>query len=230
MSILLNAIFPKFCIICNELGTSLCERCKKNLKLISFDTCIVCDGISVGGSTHKSCSNSYTPDSYISFCSYNNISRQIVLKAKYGQKSYTLLETLIYLKENLAKMNSLNDIDIITPVPMTKSTQKARGTNHALYIAKKISEIKHLPIIDLLIKNSRKSQKQLTGETRRYNLRGKILIQKQFITHIQNKSILLVDDVLTTGATMIESSKVLKTYGAKKITCLTLTKDEFHNV
>lgn len=200
------------------------------LDIITFDTCIVCDGLSIKGKTHIACQNQFTPDSYISFFNYNKTARQIILKSKYGQKSYTLIDSLINLDANLLKINSLGNVDIIVPVPMTKSIKKIKDMNHAMYIAYKIGRILKTPTIDILSKDSRLSQKSLSGEYRKYHLKGKIKIKHELINKIKNKSILLVDDVLTTGATMIESTKVLKLNGTKSVKCLTLTKDEFNNV
>lgn len=225
-----DILFPKYCILCKSLGSNLCEKCKKNLQLTSFESCIVCDRLSVGGVTHLKCKNEFSPDRYISLCYYNQLAREIVLNAKYNQKSYRLFDDFINIHENLAKLNSISSIDIIIPIPMTKSFKKLSDINHAKYIAQKISETIKIPICDALIKTTKISQKKLSKERRHINISGKIKLNPDFLPQIKNKSILLVDDVLTTGATMLESSKILKLNGAKNLTCLTLTKDEYHNV
>ena len=230
MNIILDAIFPKYCILCKSLGSNLCEKCKKNLQLTSFESCIVCDRLSIDGITHLKCKNKYSPDRYISLCYYNQLARKIILNAKYNQKSYKLFDDFINIRENLIKLDSIKPIDIIIPIPMTKSFKKLSDINHAEYIARKISETIKVPICDALIKTTKISQKRLSKDQRHINISGKIKLNTGLIPQIKDKAILLVDDVLTTGATMLESTKILKANGAKNITCLTLTKDEFHNV
>ena len=230
MNIIQDILFPKYCILCKSIGSSLCEKCKKNLQLTSIESCIVCDRLSIDGTTHLKCKSKFSPDRYISLCYYNQLARKIILNAKYNQKSYKSLDDFININENLAKLNNINSIDIIIPIPMTKSFKKLSDINHAKYIAEKISQTIKIPICDALIKTTKISQKNLSKEYRHINISGKIKLNLGFLTLIKNKSILLVDDVLTTGATMLESTKILKANGAKNVTCLTLTKDEFHNV
>jgi len=230
MNIIQDVLFPKYCILCNTLGATLCEGCKKKLERTSLGSCIVCDRLSTDGKTHQKCKNHYSPDNCISLYYYNQTAKALILKSKYGQKSYKLLDNFIEARDITKKIGEINDIDVIIPIPMTRSIKKLADINHAEYIAEKISEIKKIPIFDALIKTSKTSQKKLTKEYRKLNIKGKIKLDVNFIPQIKDKSILLIDDVLTTGATMIESTKILKLNGAKNVTCLTLTKDEFHNV
>lgn len=230
MNALQKLIFPDYCINCKSMGLSLCEKCKSNLEMISFETCIMCDKLSIMGLTHSACKNLYAPDRCVSLYNYNKIARQIILKSKYWQKSYRLLSNLIHIQEIVSKIAEIDSVDIVMPTPMTVSFQKRMNINHSLYIANEVSKIKKIHTVDALIKDTKQSQKSLNKDYRKHHLKGKILIKKHLVSHIKNKTVLLVDDVLTTGATMIESSKILKMNGAKTIICLTLTKDQFDNV
>ena len=125
-------------------------------------------------------------------------------------------------------MQTFKYVDMIVPIPMTKTLTNRRLTNHAEFISKEIQKAISKPIHNILEKNARKSQKSFSGEYRRSYIKGKITLKKNI--SVNNKSILLVDDVLTTGATIREGARILKKAGAREVVCFTLTKDILRNV
>ena len=119
----------------------------------------------------------------------------------------------------LAKLN-LDDLeitaDVITFVPMTKSRQRARGYNQAESLAVAIAEKLDVPCEKLLRKTRNNLvQHTLTAEERRKNVIGVYDFSSKNL--IKDRTIILVDDIITTGATMSECAKVLYESGAKKV-------------
>lgn len=109
----------------------------------------------------------------------------------------------------------LKQADLIVPVPLFWWKQLWRGYNQALLLAREISEICNIRTADVLtrVKNT-KTQTRLDEHERRKNVRNAFTLKSGEVRH---KRILLVDDVLTTGATVDECARVLKEAGAENV-------------
>lgn len=109
--------------------------------------------------------------------------------------------------------------DFITCIPMSKSRKRKRIFNHGGVIAKRLSQdfgITFAPDLLKKIKNT-KPQVNLNAKERKTNLIGAFSINKKY--DIKNKSILICDDVITTGSTLEECAKALKDAGAERVIC-----------
>ncbi len=107
------------------------------------------------------------------------------------------------------------DIDLIIPVPLHRKRLQERSYNQALLLAREISRIKKIPLeIDLLQKQKETaSQQGLSAREREQNLQNAFVVAGG----VKAKTVLLVDDVMTTGATVAACSKELKGAGAAAI-------------
>lgn len=113
--------------------------------------------------------------------------------------------------------------DLITYVPMSKKALKKRGFNQSKFLASYISKYTHKMSKELLIKkNDTKDQIGLDGNSRWNNLKNCFEAQK--INNIKNKNIIIIDDVITTGATAFYCAEQLLNNGAAKVTILTVAK------
>lgn len=109
--------------------------------------------------------------------------------------------------------------DFIVPVPMYRENQRKRGFNQAELIAREIGRILDIEVrADIVFKNRKTlPQKELTKEQRKINLHGAFSIADK--KEIQNKRIIIVDDVCTTGSTLSEIASLLAECGAESIFC-----------
>jgi len=113
--------------------------------------------------------------------------------------------------------------DLVTFVPLHNSRLREREFNQSKLLASKISDIFGIPLFDTLDKvKATRSQFELSRSERLVNLGGAFRIRHA--GKIAGKSILLIDDVLTTGATLSECAGVLKAAGAIEVRCLTLAR------
>ena len=106
---------------------------------------------------------------------------------------------------------------------MTKKFYSSRLINHSKYISEFVSEKTSKQIANILNKSTIDYQKAYSRTERLDNIYGKITITGT--RNIKNKKILLVDDVTTTGATLIEATRALKKAEVKDVFCYTLAKD-----
>ncbi len=113
--------------------------------------------------------------------------------------------------------------DYLICVPMTKPRQRKRGYNQSEILIKYIAkafDMKATPELLLKIKNTH-TQVGLNYEQRKTNLNGAFAVNKKF--NIKDKTVLICDDVFTTGSTLDECAKTLKKAGAKRVICVTCT-------
>jgi ComF family protein len=117
-----------------------------------------------------------------------------------------------------------NPIDLIIPVPLHPKRLRWRGFNQSLLLARQVSRMYEVPVDPFLLYRSRETppQTQLTEEERRKNVRGAFAMDAA--KPLKGKSVLLVDDVYTSGATVNECSRVLVRGGAKTVHVLTLAR------
>jgi ComF family protein len=118
----------------------------------------------------------------------------------------------------------LSNIDIIIPVPLHAKRLRQRGFNQALLLANRMSETHRIPFSCDNLYRSRptRPQVELTGAERVKNVEGAFSLRKA--SDVADRSVVLVDDVFTTGATMNECALVLKKAGAARVTALTLAR------
>ncbi len=123
-----------------------------------------------------------------------------------------------YICESLEGSHCAENADMITFVPLLKRDQKRRGYNQAQLIAKELSRLLDLPVKPL-IRKVRRTEKQhdLSAEQRKQNLAG--AFEAEPCEDVRGKTIILCDDVVTTGSTLDETAKTLKSAGAKAVIC-----------
>jgi ComF family protein len=122
--------------------------------------------------------------------------------------------------------------DVLIPVPLHTRKLRARGFNQAELLADFLGENLapgiNLPVLKDALKRQRFTPSQMKIKNypaRRKNVQSAFTVLKP--AEIQRKNILLVDDVATTGATLLECARVLKVAGARKISAIVVARQEF---
>jgi ComF family protein len=149
---------------------------------------------------------------------YEDELRSIILRMKTDKSGFNarMLSALL-LRERNKFFDNL--IDVIIPVPIHRKRRWWRGVNSPDFIADEIGRGLNVPVITDAIKRTSATALQfnLSDRARSRNVKGAFDINPQKIKLLKNKRILIVDDILTTGATCNEISKLLKKAGAKSI-------------
>ncbi|MBP2630549.1 MAG: phosphoribosyltransferase [Firmicutes bacterium] len=149
--------------------------------------------------------------------------KQIIHAVKYYKKLY-YIASLVWLLNHKVSLESLQEIDIVVPVPLHKDRLEERGFNQTEKIFKPWAAQQGTEWQSILRrKKATLKQHNLTIAQRKQNIKDAFCITKQ--CDIQGKTILLVDDIFTTGATMNECAKVLKSAGANRVIGLALASD-----
>lgn len=224
----LDLIFPPTCAYCGKPGTKLCSKCQSKIEQDTLPICIICENPTINGVTHKFCikSNPFAPDAYIFSYPYNHISKQIINKAKSKNYAYRYVESILN-DETLNIIKTTIKASIIVPIPPSKSSNRLKDI--VFFMSELLSNHMNIPIINVLKNRSDQTQKELNKLDRAQNAIEKFHLSEKSKLLIKNESILLLDDVNTTGSTLIMASKLLKATGAKNISCYTLCKDLRYN-
>ena len=110
---------------------------------------------------------------------------------------------------------------LIIPIPLSSRRQAERGFNQSLIIAQELSSYFNIPVLDKLKKLERQAQSELSANKRTKNITDAFSWTGE---NLAGFKIILVDDVVTTGATLAEAAKVLKKAGAKKVIGLAVAR------
>lgn len=154
---------------------------------------------------------------------YDDASAPLVHSFKYGGRTVGK-QTFRALARQIALMADLDSPEIIVPVPLHVRRLKERGFNQAVVLAHILfPEDTRLIYPDLMTRDRwTEPQVGLSGQNRRHNLRNAFSVRLKDM--ILGRRILLIDDVLTTGTTLNECAKVLKSCGALQVEALTLAR------
>lgn len=213
LEVVLDFLFPTKCGFCGKIyKEGICPKCIYKLKQISK-----CKIIKI---------EKFYFDYLIYLFDYQSQIRSEIIDFKFNDKPYIARTFIKFLIKNENICGFLKKYDIIIPVPMYVNKKAIRGYNQsellAKYLANEMDHIKYNKNILTKILDTKK-QSTLNKKERKQNLIGAYKVQNAEM--IQNKRIILVDDIFTTGCTANECSKVLKQAGAKNICVLTIAKD-----
>lgn len=232
INFLLDYLFPPVCLNCSDRVInqgSFCSKCWLEIDFISKPYCKICGAIfNISHLENLICSRCVKAspdfDQARSIIKFNYKSKKLVHAFKYFDRFEIakLFAKLIWYR--YASEDIMSNIDYIIPVPMNRFKRIFRRYNQAQILAKEISHLLKKPMLnDLLIKLKwTKSQTFLSKKKRETNLIGSIEFNKEYYSKLQGKNILLVDDVMTTGATIQYCSKVLKKAGAVRVNVITI--------
>lgn len=157
---------------------------------------------------------------------YEGQIRKLLIDYKFNDKPYLYKTFASIILSNEKIINFINNYEIIIPVPIHKKRLNSRGYNQSELLVREISrKSKNIKFINnLLIKTKNNvAQSTLSKEDRVLNVKNIYKVQNNDL--IKGKSIILLDDIYTTGNTVNECSRILKENGAREIGIFTISKD-----
>lgn len=247
---LLDLIFPKRCVGCKAFGAYICTDCFSRIAFFEKPICLVCQRPAVSGLTHPVCTTRYTIDGTFISLVYSGVVKRLVYQFKFApfvSDLQQIIGDLFYegLIQQEQFYSTLTDATLFVPIPLHGSKLRKRGYNQALLLAQGLSRkcqirtpppgrqrIRHqlstarqgFPVWDCLrrVKNTH-TQVGLAQKDRRENIRGAFILKTSFEQAVKHlPQVFLIDDICTSGATLLESARILKKAGVGKVWGVTL--------
>ncbi len=222
---LLSAIVPKRCIGCSKFDTWLCDYCHTTLPILTEQHCPICKKVTTPlGQVCLNCATHTSLDSVFVISSFDSI----ILKDLIHHFKYKFIEEIseplgLLIAQGLTNSH-IPSPDLIIPIPLHKRRLRWRGFNQSELLAKSIELTIPIDTTSLTRKKYTTSQVKVKSRKKRIdNIKGAFCVTEP--EKIKGKSILLIDDVITTGSTIDECAKVLKNAGAKKVNALVLVRE-----
>ena len=227
---------PSPCINCGKilLGKRLCEKCYELINSYDFKECMHCRLLAIDGNTHKYCkskADNVSPDQCIYSFLYQDVVKQIILSAKSKKCEFSLLEILFKLQdfENDMQILANTKFDFIFPIPLNRNKKTARFKNHTEIISQKIAnKLNTKCVYDLVTYTDSRNQKHLNRNERLYSP-NRFNINYKKIKTVSNKKILIVDDVITSGKTVLDLTRLLREHNASYIGVYALARPIMYN-
>lgn len=211
------SLYPARCIFCGKViacDKLICAECIKEGLLIKGKICALC-GIEKDRCKCKARKHHY--ERKIACVYYKGSARRGMARLKFYRHTMLAAHYGRLLGENVKSKYSKITFDAIIPVPMNRIKRWFRGYNCTELLATEVQRVNDIPVInDVLHKRfGGKMQKRVPYERRAANVLDMYYVKRA--EKIAGKTILLIDDVCTSGATLNECAKMLKLYGAKKV-------------
>ena len=223
LSWLLDQVFPPRCIGCRRRGVVLCDACQVRLPYLPQGVCERCAAIRTARGVCHGCQRlSPAVSSVRAPLSYEGAARTAILTLKFRSGRYLVPLMGEMLRREVA-VRPLH-ADVIVPVPLTRRRRRERGFNQAELLAAEVAAaIGGQLVCDALTREQRPTQSTLNAVERAENLRGAFTCYRE--SAIRGGRVLLVDDVVTTGATVSACADTLAQAGAKRISVLAFARD-----
>lgn len=224
---ILDFISPRLCVVCGQrlapTERSLCSVClfhlpRTNFHLKPLDNPMAQLFWKLTNVQKAAALFYYQPHSETA---------QLVYRLKYNNRPDIGEDIGRVMANELQATDFFSDIDVLLPVPLASKRLRQRGYNQSEQLAKGISDITHLPIVTKALrrKHFQQSQTTLNRWQRQENVEDTFWLKDG--SQLQDKHVLLIDDICTTGATLISCANTLKDIEGIRISVLTLgfTKD-----
>lgn len=228
LNTIIDVIFPRICFACQKKITKgvLCNDCRKKIKPIKPPTCKLC-AKEIGGKEYLICPSCRKGQIYydrlISCFYYQDPLKNLLHLFKYQHRDFLDKVLADFFIDSLSKLGFPDhNFDILTAIPSHPTRLREREYNQSNLLAKRLSHYLNVPYRNdiILCKEYRPSQTKIDKNLRSENVKN-IFEAKE---DLRNKNIIVVDDVVTTGATLSECAKALKEKNAGLVVAITLAK------
>ena len=214
----INILYPRYCTVCHRYGNYLCDTCRKSFKC-NLPECYVCRRLSSGYATHEKCKDFSSLNRVFVAWEYSTSSSKILKLYKYKsvRDAYQLLSELLIERILASGYNQYLEKTLFIPVPISNVRTRERGFNQSELITSLVAKRFNKEINSEIIgcKNTKTHRAGQNAVQRYQSSENPFFIAKDLdISHYT--SITILDDVITTGVTLENITRVLRhTYGRK---------------
>jgi competence protein ComFC len=232
----LDTLFPVKCIGCGQEDHWICESCLAKIPLKSEQVCPHCEkNITPDGRVCFSCRRKTSLDGLLVAASYKN---KLISSAVHCYK-YRFVENLSFPLGEILTKSILNHNpplpDLIVPVPLHKRRLRSRGFNQSEHLARYLSQNLapgfEIPLASNILIRARYTHPQMKLKDysqRKKNIQNAFSLNNELPDKniLKNKTVLLVDDIATTGSTLFECARVLKQNGVNEVFAVVVARQE----
>lgn len=208
---ILDLVYPRKCVFCGKVieKRDICNECRGKLPYTRGDE------VSQKIPFITEC---------VSPLFYDDMVRKSFLRYKFSGVQAYAVRYGKFMAECVENNLDYSTVDVISCVPLSKKRQRSRGYNQARLLAKEISASLDIPEKELLkkIKDNPAQSRTKNAKERLTNVSGVYSLQSG--SDVDGKTVLLVDDIITTGATLSECARILRRAGAEKVFAVTLAR------
>lgn len=205
---LLQIVAPHHCYGCRQIGTLLCDNCKYDIADESFDACIVCLSPSAAGIC-PGCRTSYDRAWFVG--ERTQVLEQLIDAFKF-RRVRSASEPLADLLD--ARLPQLPQNTVVVPVPTLRQHVRQRGYDHCSLLARRLASLRGLRFDELVDRLGFDAQRGKNKKERLNQAKGSFICQRSLDPEA---AYLLVDDIVTTNATVRYAAAALKDAGAKRV-------------
>lgn len=209
-------LYPNRCAYCGALlepDQLRCAACERELEGIGTDICVFC------GKRREDCDCKKHKNEYCAIAApfyYAGLPKSAVARVKFSDRLTGIQEMAFQMETVISTFYTSVAFDAVSFVPATKKKDAERGCNLAGALAALIAQEMKIELFDCLEKlYENEEQHKLNFKERKGNVSGVFQVKENM--DVSDKTILLIDDVKTTGSTLNECAKMLNIFGAKAV-------------
>ena len=226
---MIDIVFPRRCPVCHDIvkdrGKLVCNDCKDRFRHIKDPYCLKC-GKQLTDTERINCG--FCEKTAIPFEEgravflYDDNMRKSIYRFKYNQRKEYAKYYAYEMYKSLYKKIDQWKPEVIIPIPLHKSKLRKRGYNQAYLIAKELSILTKIPVNNRILIRTKKTEKQknLGASMRGSNLKNAFKMSQDGVQYL---SAMLIDDIYTSGSTMVNATNALKMGGVKNVYCISLS-------
>jgi ComF family protein len=221
---ILDVVFPRQCVQCGAAGEWVCPACFDAIHLMAEPLCECC-GREVGaGNRCQECARARPRiDGIRAFSRYEGAIRHAIHRLKYGGQRAMAEPLAAYL---LPVAGSLPGLQTIVPLPLHPRRERERGYNQSRLLADALGRQLGLPVVTAAQRvRDTKDQIGLDRAARQANVKGAFACHQP--DRVQGKTLLLVDDVCTTGSSLLACAAPLFEAGAAAVWGLAIARQDY---
>jgi len=221
----LDVLFPSRCVGCGAYGSFLCQSCQAELPRARPPRCPICwqpqrQGVPCSRCREERPAFQGARSSYI----YEGAAREAVHALKYNYLS-ALAQPMAQLMARYVEEEGI-EADLLVAVPLYVRRQRLRGYNQSALLARELSRLCGLPLAERGLARRRNTPPQarsVDAEARKRNVDDAFIADRR---RVEGKRVLLIDDVMTTGATLDACARALRQAGAASVWALTFARED----
>jgi len=217
---------PPVCVGCCAEGETLCLGCSLSGIVPFGERCYSCNVLSIKGRTCEKCRSIGSPHFVWITTDYEGLAKDLVQKFKYSQQRVASRAIARLMTDTFLSFNTEGDITssnyLIVPIPTATSRVRERSFDHSALLAKTVARKLNLQSANVLMRLGQSRQVGTTRAKRIEQAKGNHIVSKPRV--VAGRNILLIDDVVTTGATISASARSLRKAGAKRVDALVFAK------